>query len=147
MTQWNHRVWSGVRAGAELCLFPSTLTKAVWSIPVETSNQEKQFPASVPLRPQILSWLMNLHLGRMKLAGRHCKCGWKPCTYSSLWSWLLRTSNSLRSLIYWDWHGWGTGFCRSGGLCGGSVTLIQHFLFLLVLLFDFDDDYTGQEHD
>lgn len=147
MTQWNHRVWSRVRAGAELCLFPSTLTKAVWSIPVETSNQEKQFPASVPLCPQIFSWLMNLHLGRMKLAGRHCKCGWEPCTCSSFWSWLLRTSNSLRSLIYWDWHGWGTGLGWSGGLCGGSVTLIQHFLFLLVLLFDFDDDCTGQEHD
>lgn len=146
MTQWNHGVWSGVRAGAELCLFPSTLPKAVWSIPAETSNQEKQFSASVPLCPQILSWLMNLHVGRMELAGRHCKCGCKPWTYSSLWSWLLRTSNSLRSLIYWDWHGWGTGLGWSGGLYGGSVTLIQHFLFLLVL-FDFDDDCTGQEHD
>lgn len=73
MTQWNRWVQSGVRAGAELpsppsaaCLFSSTLTKAVWSIPAETSNQEKWFCASVPLCPQILSWLMNLHLGSMK---------------------------------------------------------------------------------
>lgn len=142
MTQWNRWVQSGVRAGAELpsppsaaCLFSSTLTKAVWSIPAETSNQEKWFCASVPLCPQILSWLMNLHLGSMKYKpeiGREVLQTWLGAMH------LLLTLELAAQEFKQTWAVWvtvvGTAAGTELGLCdgwwGGSVTLIQHFLLL-----------------
>jgi len=92
VTQWKHGVHGGVRAGAELPLHPAlpvpfSPTKAVWSIPAETSNQEDGFRASVPLCPQILSWLVNPHLGSGKYtpgAGREVLQTWLRATFLHL---------------------------------------------------------------
>lgn len=115
MTQWNHRVHSGVRAGAELWSPPSTACslqpwpKLSGAFLLKPQTRRNDSVHLFHFAPKFChgSWtcIWGVWSTSQKLAGRYCKCGLKPCTYSLLWSWLLRTSNSLRSrLIYKGWH-------------------------------------------
>lgn len=120
MTQCKHWVQSGVRAGAELWSPPCTACslqpwpKLSGTFLLKAQIRRNDSVHLFHFAPRFChgSWTCIWGVCRtsQKLAGRCCKYGWKPCTYSSLWSWLLETSNSLRNrLIYKRWH-----CCRDG---------------------------------